>query len=148
MTGGGKEFLVGQNTQLKSSVTTLQDKLAEVQAAAEKQRAELTRAMREIEVLATALELRAEELQIKGDVRAGLLYEVARWRDEAKRCAGELLVKSERLAAADFERREAALKIEKAEGDAAALRELLKSTRQSWEEAHGKVESHQRVSHA
>ena len=68
---------------------------------------------------ATALELRAEELQLNGDMRSGLLYEVASRREENRRLSADASAKSERIAALEFEARELQLRLEKDEADAA-----------------------------
>ncbi len=94
---------------------------------------------------ATALELRAEELQVKGDVRAGLLYEVAKWREEARRCALALAGAAERSAGAEAEARENALRAERAEADAHALKALLASARAAVEDLQASLAATTRV---
>jgi small-conductance mechanosensitive channel len=72
---------------------------------------------------ATALELRAEELQLNGDMRSGLLYEVANRREENRRLGAELAAARDRIGALEFEGREAALRLEAADAAAAAASE-------------------------
>lgn len=158
LTAGGKDFLLDQNLKLKASIDKLTVDNEQLAASNAGQKAELERAMREIEVLvslppldaasslsrsrciarhlpcnisifsvhlirltlqATALELRAEELQLHGDMRSGLLYEVANRREEARRLGAELSAARDRIAALEFESREATIRAERAEGDAA-----------------------------
>lgn len=70
---------------------------------------------------ATALELRAEELSLKGDLKSGLLYEVATRREEVKKLQAELGARIERAATIEFEAREATLRADKLATDAAQL---------------------------
>ena len=72
----GKEgtFLLEQNAKLRQAMAALKSEFESKRELSERQASDLEKAGREIEVLATALELRAYELQLGGDLRSGLLY--------------------------------------------------------------------------
>lgn len=98
VTGPGN-FLVEQNTRLRAVAAEHKERGDAAQALVEQQRGELQRALREIEVLTAALELRADELELDGSLRSGLLYEVAAQRAAAA-AGAEAVARCERDAAA------------------------------------------------
>jgi hypothetical protein len=74
ITAGGKHaFLIEQNTKLRVALADVSSSHAGCKPLLAAQRGELEKALKEIEVLATALEMRADELQLDGDLRSGLL---------------------------------------------------------------------------
>jgi hypothetical protein len=81
--GTSQQHLAEQNARLRASLEEARRQGEGYRALVEQQRSELHKALREIEVLATALDLRAEELEADGSVRSGLLYQVAAQRHEA-----------------------------------------------------------------
>jgi chromosome segregation ATPase len=104
LTGGGKEYLLEQNIKLRHVAKALREELDIVRATATAERTELDRALREVDTLASALELRVVELG--GDVKSGLLYELAGRRDEVRRLTSQLAEAESGLSSADFELRE------------------------------------------
>jgi len=85
----------------------------------------MNRSRSPVSLQATALELRAEELQLNGDMRSGLLYEVANRREENRRLGAELAAARDRIGALEFEGREAAVRLEASEAAAAAASEQV-----------------------
>ena len=83
-------FLLDQNSKLRTALQTLKTENDDNKQTIDQQRLEIEKASREIEVLATALEMRADELALGGDLRSGLLYEVAHRREEVRRLKEEL----------------------------------------------------------
>jgi chromosome segregation ATPase len=123
--GSTQQLLVEQNARLRSSSEDLKRQAEGYKVLVEQQRMELQKALKEIEVLATALDMRAEELEKDGSLRSGLLYEVAARRHEV--AAGEASLqearaKGQRL---EFELGEARLALGKATADVAHLEAQL-----------------------
>lgn len=83
-------FLLDQNAKLRTALQTLKTENEVAKTTVDQQRFEIEKASREIEILATALEMRADELSLGGDLRSGLLYEVAHRREEVRRLKEEL----------------------------------------------------------
>jgi chromosome segregation ATPase len=122
LTGGGKEYLLEQNVKLRQVAKALREELDSVRAVAAGERSELDRALREVETLASALELRAVELGGgDGDVKSGLLYELAARRDEVRRLTSRLAETESGLASTDFELRELRIAHDKALQEATEL---------------------------
>lgn len=71
-----------------------EQELAKQREIVSSQEALLTKAAKEVEVLARALEIRGEELGLHGDVRSSLLYEVAQRKQEAHTLAMELAART------------------------------------------------------
>jgi hypothetical protein len=105
----GKEgtFLLEQNAKLRQAMAVLKSEFESKRELSERQASDLDKAGREIEVLATALELRADELQLGGDLRSGLLYEVAHRREEVRHLRDETVSLQQKLASSDASREEA-----------------------------------------
>lgn len=115
----GKEgtFLLEQNAKLRQSMAALKSEFESKKDLAERQASDLDKAGREIEVLATALELRADELQLGGDLRSGLLYEVAHRREEVRQLRDESASLQQKLASSDASREDAARQASSAQAD-------------------------------
>lgn len=88
------QYLAEQNHTLRGQVKSLRKELDNAQVLVLARTAELQKASQEIEVLARALELRAEDLSLDGSLRSGLLYEVAQRKEEARRLALEVAAKN------------------------------------------------------
>ncbi len=112
----------------------------------DQQRIELHKAVREIEVLATALEMRAEELQLDGSLRSGLLYEVANAKAEVSEGIASLEAAKTRGDRLEFELGEARLLLGKATAEVAELEGLLGRTEKELEEERGTRKSLEQVS--
>lgn len=122
LTMGSKgQFLVEQNTKLRAALQQLKAEHEAAVGSLEAHKVELQRATREIEVLATALEMRADELHLDGDLKSGLLYEVAHRREESRRMEGEAKTAKDAAAAAEFELRETKIALQRAQADISAL---------------------------
>ena len=122
----GKEgtFLLEQNAKLRQSMATLKSEFESKKELVERQASDLDKAGREIEVLATALELRADELQLGGDLRSGLLYEVAHRREEVRHLRDESASLQQKLAASDASREDASRQASSALADLSVASEL------------------------
>jgi chromosome segregation ATPase len=127
LTAGGKDFLIEQNTKFKQQMQSIKAENDALLNTVNMQKLELERAIKEIEILASALELRADEFNLKGDLRSGLLYEIATRRDEIKGLSVNLASKDDRLNTLEFETKEAILRAEKAETDCAKQAATLKN---------------------
>lgn len=112
----------------------------------DQQRIELHKAVREIEVLATALDMRAEELQLDGSLRSGLLYEVANAKAEVSEGIASLEAAKARGDRLEFELKEARLLLGKATTEVAELEGLLGRTEKELEEERGTRKSLEQVS--
>lgn len=99
----------------------------------DQQRIELHKAVREIEVLATALDMRAEELQLDGSLRSGLLYEVANAKAEVSEGITSLEAAKARGDRLEFELGEARLMLGKATAEVAELEGRLGRTEKELE---------------
>lgn len=89
----------------------------------ESQRVELEKASKEIEVLATALEMRADEMQLGGDLRSGLLYELSHKRSEVQQLTQQLSMSNQRLAASEVELRQTKDALSRCQSDIATIAE-------------------------
>lgn len=118
---GKGEYLVEQNLKLKDAVSTLRGDNDDLRKSVDDLKAELEKATKEIEVLATALELRADELAIDGDLRAGLLFEVAHRREESKNLEVQLSSLRSQVETKDFENKELRAQLQHASSDVAML---------------------------
>lgn len=133
LTANGKDYLLEQNLKLRQSNKAYREELDGARAAAAEQRAELDRALHEVETLAAALELRAEELG-GGDVASGLLYEVAVRREEARRVSARLAEAEGALSSAEFELREMRIAQERSAQDASNANERMAALRMQLED--------------
>ena len=130
VTGSAGSFLVEQNTKLRASLSDANAAHSGCAKLLDAQRRELERALHEIEVLATALDLRASELSrdapAGGSIQSAMLYEVSARRDEAARARADAETERARADALEFSLREArvaaatAAEVERAQRDRAA----------------------------
>lgn len=136
LTANGKDYLLEQNLKLRQGNKALREELDAAGAASAAQRAELDRALREVETLAAALELRAAELGDGSDVHSGLLYEVAVRREEARRVTARLAEAESALASAEFELREIRISQERSVQDSEASANEAAGLRTQLDDVH------------
>lgn len=140
LTANGKDYLLEQNLKLRQGNKALREELDAASAAAAAQRAELDRALREVETLAAALELRAEELSGgRGDVPSGLLYEVAVRREESRRVSARLAEAEGSLTSAEFELRETRIAQERSAQEASDAESAAATLRNQLDDVHGRL---------
>lgn len=121
------QFLLEQNSRLRAAVLALQGERDEARTRADGAAGELERATREIEVLATALEMRADELALGGDLRSGLLYEVAHRREEVRRLREDGAATEAREKQAAAEAADARAQLARSQEDVSTLAERAAS---------------------
>lgn len=80
--GTNGRYILEQNAKLRDQLQALKTETGAQQRTIETQEVELKKATAELEVLSRAVELRSEELQLDGDLKAGMLYQVAKYKQE------------------------------------------------------------------
>ena len=146
LTANGKDYLLEQNLKLRQGNKSLRDELDAACSASTAQRAELDRALREVETLAAALELRAEELGGgSGDLPSGLLYEVAVRREETRRLSARLAEAEAGLASAEFELRESRIAEERSAQEAEAAASGATALREQLNDVQGRLRECEKV---
>jgi len=90
--------------------------------------------------------MRADELGLHGDLRSGLLYEVAHKRQENVRLKADLATAQQALIILQHEREELALRTERLEGEVLDAREATVAAEARWTEVDAKATDLQQVS--
>lgn len=103
--GGKTRYLADKNIHLRQQINALTEKIEQQNNIMKSQETDLHRAADEIEILARALEVRAEDIGdgVDGSLRSALLYEVAQKQQENHRLGLDLANKNERLKELDSE---------------------------------------------
>eukprot|EP01029_Cantina_marsupialis_P023715 TRINITY_DN5975_c0_g3_i2.p1 TRINITY_DN5975_c0_g3~~TRINITY_DN5975_c0_g3_i2.p1 ORF type:complete len:737 (-),score=268.30 TRINITY_DN5975_c0_g3_i2:1569-3779(-) len=95
--GAKGQYLVERNDKLRDQVNKLRNDLDTKQRMLNSQEAELDKAAKEIEILARALEIRAHDIGLEGNVRSGLLYQIANLKEDTHRLQIEIVEKNDKI---------------------------------------------------